>query len=333
MKKLISTISVITILFLGYLILKNPKICAENAVSGLILCGRVIIPSLFPFTFCVLFILKSGVLEFLKIPKTLCIFLLSLIGGYPLGAKMLNNADIDRKTAEIMLYYCVNAGPAFIILAVGDGIFHSQKIGIILFIAHIFPSIFLALFSIKKIAPQKINKSQRTMNIIDNFVSSASDSAATLINISGFVILFSVFSAYITTFSQNMPFLKYLGMILEVTNGINQTNNIYTISLLLGFGGICIWCQVFSLSKNIKISYLKFALCRIFQAVTSCALTFILIKVFKISLPSLSNNSALSFSAFQSTAAVGISLVIMGIIFIISITGKNFAGNILEDIV
>lgn len=333
MKKIISLIGVFGIACFGFMILKNPEICAKSAVSGLVLCGRVIIPSLFPFTFCVLFILKSGILQKLKIPETYGVFLLSLIGGYPLGAKMISESHIERKNASQMLNFCVNAGPAFIILAVGNGVFSSQKIGVLLFVSHIIPSVILAIIFKKSLIPQETKAPVKAINFIDNFVLSTYETSNTLINISSFVILFSVFVSFINHFSQNLPFFKPLGMILEVTNGINQTRNIYIISLLLGLGGICIWCQVFSLSKGIKINYIKFVLCRIFHSITSCGLTYALIKLFKISLPSLSNGNNFSFSVFQSTAAVGISLILMGIVFIISLTGKNFTGNILEDIV
>ena len=45
--------------FIVILILK-PELCTKGAAEGLLLAGRVIIPSLFPFTACVLFIMKSG---------------------------------------------------------------------------------------------------------------------------------------------------------------------------------------------------------------------------------------------------------------------------------
>ncbi len=332
MKKTISLLVNFLVLSLAVLILKNPEICAKSAVSGLLLCGNVVIPSLFPFTFCVLFILKSGVTQKLKIPKTVSVFLLSLIGGYPLGAKMLSSSDIDSKTASRMLCFCVNAGPAFIILAVGNGIFASRKIGIILFVAHILPSLILAFLSRKAFKFTQNRKCENT-HLIDNFVLSATESAATLINISSFVILFSVVSAYLTEFSVSMPFLKTIAMLTEVTNGVFKTTNVYTISALLGFGGISIWCQVFSLAKDIKINYLHFILCRFFHAISSAAFTYSLIKLFKITLPALSNNISFTFSPVASTVTVGISMLIMGIVFIISLVGRNFAGNILEDIV
>ena len=156
MKKALFYISISGILLLVFLIITNPTICTQGAITGLLLCSRIIIPSLFPFTVCVIFILKSGVLNNLNFLNKLtikiwgissqmfAIFLLSLIGGYPLGAKILNESEIDSKTAGKMLYFCVNAGPAFIILAVGLGHFNSKEIGYLLFFSHIFSSIILS---------------------------------------------------------------------------------------------------------------------------------------------------------------------------------------------
>lgn len=341
MKKLFSrSITLAIIIFIG-LILYNPKICLEGAFSGLILCGRVIIPSLYPFTFCVLFILKSGMLESLKFinnftqkifglnAEYFSLFLLSLIGGYPLGAKLLNDAQIDLKNASIMLNYCVNAGPAFIILSVGNGIFSSQRIGFLLFLAHVLPSFFMAFLFRKKIKSAPVDKKKTPINTIDNFIQSASGAATTLINVCSLVILFSVISDYLKLF----PFLKPISFVLEVTNGINQTRNIYLISALLGFAGICIWCQVFSLSKNIKINFPRFLFCRIFHACSSSVLTLLLIKIFNITIPTLSNGKIFVSYPFFQNGSVGISLIITGLVFIISLSGKTFAGNIYEDIV
>ncbi len=332
MKRVISAVGVFCVVGFAFMILKNPEICTKSAISGLVMCGSVIIPSLFPFTFCVLFILKSGLLQKFKIPETYSVFLLSLIGGYPLGSKMLSESQIERKNIAVLLNFCVNAGPAFIILAVGNGVFGSQKVGIVLFISHILPSLIMAFIFRSSLLPTT-EKREKPLGLIDNFITSAAQSASTLINISGFVILFSVLCAYLDSVSEIMPFLKPLSLVLEVTNGISKVRNIYLISALLGFGGICIWCQVFSLSKGVKINYLCFVLCRIFHALSSAGFTYLTLKLFKISIPVLSNGKFFTFSPFVNSQAVGISLFIMGIVFIISIANKNYAGNIIEDIV
>lgn len=340
MKKIIYFLSVTFILMFAVLILKNPNPCIKATSYGINLCARVLIPSLYPFTFCVLFILNTNTLNklnfFDRLLKKLfgmngylfSVFFLSLIGGYPLGAKLINDSQIDEKSAKTMLNYCVNAGPAFIITAVGNGIFNSRKIGLILFVCHILPPFILAFLFRKKLSADKCCHKNYT-NIADNFVISATSSAAALINICTFVLLFSIISAYF----EDVSFLKPITLLLEVTNSISNTNNILLISALLGFGGISIWCQVYSLSKKEKPHFVAFPLCRIFHAFLSAAFTYIAIKAFGVTLPTLSNGKELGFTAFTNSAAVGFSLIILSILFMISLKQKNYAGNILEDIV
>ncbi len=344
MKRCLYFLSVALVAFFAVLILKNPQLCINSAARGLILCARVIIPSLYPFTFCVLFILNSGALnvfKFLdKITKkifgmsfyTFTIFLLSLIGGYPLGAKLITDSKTDKSTAQIMQNFCVNAGPAFIITAVGNGVFGSQKIGVLLFFTHLIPPVLLAFFFRKRLSFAKITHI-KPIGFIDNFIISATGSAAALTNICGFVLLFSIICAYVNTYSNSLPILKPFAMLLEVTNGVNMTRNILLTSFLLGFGGICIWCQVFSINKKAHPRILQFALCRIFHGLSSALLTYFGIKLFKITVPAVSNGKVFTFSPFADSMAVGISLLVMGIVFMISLKNKNFAGNILEDIV
>ncbi len=340
MKKILYFLGVSAILIFAVLILKDPNPCIKATAYGINLCAKVLIPSLYPFTFCVLFILNTNTLNKLnfldRIFKKLfgmdgylfSIFLLSLIGGYPLGAKLINDSQIDKKTAKTMLNYCVNAGPAFIITAVGNGIFNSRKIGLILFVSHILPPFILAFLFRKKLSVNKYYH-KSSISIADNFVLSATSSASALINICTFVLLFSIITAY----SESFTFLKPITLLLEVTNSISHTNNILLISTLLGFGGISIWCQVYSLSQKAKPDFLTFPLCRIFHAFLSTAFTYIAIKVLHVTLPTLSNGKVFSFTAFTNTAPVGFSLIILSILFMISLKQKNYAGNMLEDIV
>ncbi len=345
MKKLICYSLYLGVLCFGFLILNEPKICVDGAINGLLICGRVIIPSLYPFTFCVLFILTSDVLNNLRFlnlffkkifglnAPMFAVFLLSLVGGYPLGAKMLDSSTTNPKNASIMLNYCVNAGPAFIILAVGEGIFHSQKIGILLFLCHILPSVLFALLLRKKMNTNTNKKELKKVNSIDNFVLSASNSAATLFNICAFVLLFSVITSYFNYFEKFLPFLRFISPFLEVTNGISSTKNIFFISFLLGFGGLSIWCQVFSLCKRFKVNILQFGFFRFLHGGFSAVLTFFGIKIFKISIPTLSNGKPFTFSPFFDSFAISISLISMVLVLLISLSTKKYAGNIIEDLV
>lgn len=349
MKRTVFFIGVFAALTIIFLMITNPSVCKDGAIHGLLLSSNVIIPSIFPFSVFVLLVLKSNFLNKITFLNNISqklfglnsdafsIFILSLIGGYPIGAKVLNQAvelkKIDNSTAKIMLNYSVNAGPAFIILAVGSGILNSKKIGYILFISHILASVLLCVISKKDIKLQQNSKQKINFNIIENFVLSVSESASATLSICSFVVIFSVILNYINYYSDKFLIFKRISYLLEVTNAVTQNKNVVFVSFLLGFAGICVWFQVFSQVKKFKINYLKFIVFRFLQGLFSSGFTLLLIKIFKISAPTLSNGINAKYHFTDSSLTVAISLIIMGIIFIISLYCKNYTGNLLEDLV
>lgn len=339
------------IILFTLLIIINPAICKAGAISGILMCGRIIIPSLFPFTMCVLFIIKSGVLQKLEplTPTTKAFFgitadefsllILSMIGGYPVGARLIkesaDNGVITETQSRIMLNYCINAGPAFIIGAVGTGILGSKEIGYLLLASHIIASLFLCFICRFFRTEEKLSVKAPPIHIsiADNFVVSASEAASSVLGICAFVILFSAINAYIKAFSIKLPFLKFLLLLTEVTNAVTYTDNIILISFLLGFGGFCVWCQVISAAKDIKINYSLFLLFRLIHGILSAAFTSLGLRVFGITLPTFSSGGEFSFSALYSTPTLTVSMLAMSIIFAISLTTKKYSAKILEDIV
>ena len=130
-------------------ILIAPQAASQGVRDGLTLCGQVVIPSLFPFLALSSFLVQSGLAQragHLLEPITKLLFrlpgaagsaiLMSLIGGYPVGARMtvqlLDAALITQKQAQRMLFFCVNSGPAFLISAVGSAMLRSRQAGLIL---------------------------------------------------------------------------------------------------------------------------------------------------------------------------------------------------------
>lgn len=344
MKKAINISAVLIIILFAFIIIIKPEICLKSALSGVLLCGNVIIPSIYPFGFCVLFLNNSGILNYMnktdKITKKLfglnyyefSIFLISLIGGYPMGAKIL--ASEKEEKSNLMIYYCINAGPGFIILAVGKGVFKSITLGWILFFSHIFSSLIIMLILSNKAKKQVIVTKRKTpLSTIDNFVTSASDAADTVIRICGMVILFSCVGGYIKYFSFYYKPLKILSLLCEVTNAVCDCKNVITASFLLGFAGLSIWAQVFTLLKSTKLNYLLFALFRILHGAFSAFITYLLIKTLNISVATLSNGTSFQIKSFINGPAVAFSLIIMGIVLIISLYTKKYAGNLKEDIV
>jgi len=348
--RFLSGLSAIFTLLFMVLVIFDAKIGRNGAFSGFLLCGRVIIPSLFPFTVLVIFLIKNGILERLKIIenittsifclnyKEFSVLLLSFFGGFPISAKLLNDMvkrkEINPERAGVILCFTVNAGPAFIISAVGIGVFENQEIGLILFIAQILASLFLcffARFDLKKNLSPKVYKTNYT-NITDSFIEATSEASQTIIKISAFVIFFSFINSYILYFAKILPYLKIVSLFLEVTNSVNLTKNIYIITFLLGFAGFCVWFQIFSIADLLKIKFFKFIIFRVLQGALSVLFTKCMLMVFKINVSVFSNISNISAEILYSTPELSISLLFTVMVFVISVFTKKYTGKFSDDV-
>ena len=135
----------------------------SGAYDGLIICGQIIIPSLFPFMVLSSFITRSGLSSMLGkifspfarlfyLPKDAGLPLfLSFIAGYPVGAstasRLHEDGTLSSDEALRMTCFAVCGGPAFIVKAVGQGMLGSVRAGILLLSAHISAAVLLGIFS------------------------------------------------------------------------------------------------------------------------------------------------------------------------------------------
>lgn len=328
-----------------------PSVAKQGAIQGLKLSANVLVPSLFPFTVCVLMIIKYGFSAKNNILNNVLykffgqnfdmffVFIMSMLGGYPIGAKLINalydDKIIDKKTANIMLMYCVNAGPAFIITVVG-GALNSKKMGIILLVSHICTSVIFAL-----VFGNKLKKHNRwykfkkisTKPISCIFVESVNDASESIINICAFVTVFSVINSYFDCFFANTSIIKYLSYLTEITYAVSKEKNVFFISFLLGFSGLSIWCQLFALTKSFKVNFFNFALGRVFHGTISFFLTKLLLKMFKIEIDVFSNKINYEINLLHSNIYLFFSMLIMLIVLLIYIYSKNNSGKLLKDVV
>ena len=250
------------IILTAVILLVFPKVISKGVVNGLLMCGNILIPAVFPFCVLAVFIFRCGILNNIKgkYGKLFAIFLISLVGGYPVGSKIISDeytsGFIKQKTAKTMLCFCINAGPAFIYTFAGIGVLQNKSAGVILLVSHIISSLEILIFLLlrKKIKPS-VNASKLLLNegLETVFVQSVSAASNSIISICSFTVIFSGFIELIKYLNINGTLIS----ILEVTNGIVNTNNIYLISFLLGFGGFCVILQIYSYSnKFCNIFYL-----------------------------------------------------------------------------
>lgn len=309
----------------------------SGALNGVNMCYNIIIPSLFPFMVASLLIYK--IINQINVSKKsgffacfgnykILIFLISLIGGYPVGAKLIDeaykNGVIKKLSGEKMLGFCVNSGPSFVVIAVGSGILKNEKLGLILLASNIIASIIIALLLFKTI--ENPDKSKQANNFIfsDEFVISTYDASKSIFNICSFIVVFSsIIGTLNAIFNENVLIVKIITLTLEITNGILIAgNNIIVISFLLGFSGFCVHFQVLSVCKNLKPNYLRFLSFRILHGLLSAIITFALIKIFKFPIQTIAVGGEYLTEISRHSVIFSIALILCSIIFISS-TRKN----------
>lgn len=330
------------------------KAVSDGVISSIKVCVNVIIPSLFPFMTASGIIISSGLYCKLSLPFSLIsrrifhlradlfsIFLISSVGGYPVGAKLLMNlyesGNIDKNTAEKMLGFCYMGGPAFFIGAAGMKIYNSTAVGIIIF-ASIFFSNLTAMFlcGLRLPAPPQ-NKLERKLDFtLDGFLSSINSGGIGIAKICAAIVFFASMlavleaSGIIDLISRIMSSIThisaencriFLRSMLEISNVSALPSDISflpAVTSLLSFGGLCVIFQVEGIIGG-RLSTHNFLISRIVTMILSYFCCKILILVFNIS--NYTQVSVINGDAVQQNSPIpSLFLLIMTILLL----SKNF---------
>lgn len=337
----------VTVVFLSIIGTVTVILCSDTLKQGvktaLSLCSGSVIPSLFLFTALALFIAKSYVSETLgKVfsilfrpilglsAKESTAFLLSCLAGYPVGAKLLDSlyrdGKITRPKALKMLTFSVNAGPAFIVTAVGGVILKSTSDGLRLTLIHFTATLILGI--LVNILPDFKPKSQPTQhkkpvtknsdepNLIDLFVLSVAEAGQTMLNICTFIVFFGAVGYFLAT--SPIGYAEKLSAVIEVTSGLfNFTRTeLPEISFFLGFGGISVIFQVLSTAKSIRPPIWLIVLSRFAHGIISAFLTVLAENLWPRSLSTGFYNVQPQGPIFYQTPLAGLSLIFLFVVLV-----------------
>ena len=234
--------------------------------------------------------------------------------GAKLATNFRENNICSKEECERLLSFTNNSGPLFIIGTVGILMYGSTAIGVLLFITHILACITVGfIFKFWKYSDSSIFhnshhiiKSKQTPVTFSNLGSilseSITNSISTILLIGGFVVIFSSIisilksSGLLSVFSISIsPILAFFNIdssfatplisgFLEITNGINSisnisnkkisTNLIFT-AFLLGFGGISVLLQVFSITSKSDLSIKPYVYGKLLHGVLAAFYTYI----------------------------------------------------------
>ena len=313
-----------------------PAQASQGAQKGVGYSLNILIPSLYPFMVLSVFVVKSGLARkigralnrptqaLLRLPgEAAASVLMSAIGGYPAGARSIaalrEEGLIDRDQAEQMVCFCVNAGPSFVITAVGVGFLKSAQAGTILFVSQMISFLLMGL-----LCGAAMGKRSRTLRKQESgppidaaraLIASASDAAYSTLMMCCFVILFASFMGLLRTAVKTRVPAAILSAALEVTGGCSDLASLrvplWAVALAIGWGGLCVHFQVLACLGDIPISRLRFAACRLLQGMLSAAVCFGLTQLFPECAPVFSNISGPVSAKFSGTVPSAAALALM----------------------
>lgn len=266
----------------AWLLLADAPIICTGIREGMSLCVEVVIPSLFPFMVFTAFLTLSGLADLISrflAPVTRNLFrlpqrsgaavLMSMIGGFPVGGRMaahlVRDNVISQRDGQRMLCFCINAGPSFILTAVGARMFGNRLIGGIMLCSHILAACTAGILSSLgcPVPPKELmSPKKQYLPFTQALIQAVIDSANGMLILCSFIILFSGFTAWLepvaVRFGENAKLV--LG-VLEVTKGCQQAAAFpgllgeLTAVFLLSFSGLSVVAQVLAgfAAENIPV--------------------------------------------------------------------------------
>lgn len=293
-KNLIYLLIDITLIFILVFIFIYSNDIKESVLIAINIWNNSLIPSIFPFLLLSNLLVKYGFIEIISkifgrateiiynLPKSASYAIItSMFTGFPTGSKyikdLLQNREIDNEDANVLITFTSFSNPLFVISAVGEGMLHNKKIGIKIFMVHLFTGLFVGLLFKKKKERKNIQVNKKVINnksFIENLINSINETFKILANILGLLIFFFIIVTIINKILPNNLITLLLKGLIEITTGINYIAKskiqikmkAALIGLLLSFNGLSIHFQTKSIIENTDIKYENYLISRTIHA-------------------------------------------------------------------
>lgn len=238
--------AMVLFLLMGLLIFDSPT-AAQAALEGLLLCGRQLIPALFPF-FVVSSLLPgqpgAGLLALpltpftrmvgIKNPQAPLLLLLSWCGGYAVCARVIGEGleagQLSQREARLLLVLGCTSSPGFVIGAVGTAMLGSPLLGVCFYFACLVGNLLCGIASRPFLVSEKeifpVHHSPKAMGLTQ----AIQTAVRSCLTVSGCVVFFRVVTALFTDLlGLSQPQTALLGGLLEISGGC---------AALAGAGGV-----------------------------------------------------------------------------------------------
>ncbi|MCI1955163.1 MAG: sporulation protein [Oscillospiraceae bacterium] len=313
-----------------------PAQAAQGAKNGVGYSLNILVPSLYPFMALSVFVVKSGLAErigsalekptraLFRLPGAAAAsVLMSAVGGFPSGARsaaaLYEAGIVTRAQAERMMCFCVNAGPSFVITAVGVGFLRNAQAGAVLFASQtasfLAMGILSGIFSGKGAEAPARRRKKPPAGTAQALIESAADAAYSTLMMCCLVILFAAMMNLLRMAAAAPGLSVFLSALLEVTGGCADLARygapLWAIAFAIGWSGVCVHMQVLSCLGGIPIRKARFALCRAAQGAVSAAVCFGLTALFPQSAETFGNFSGPVTGAFSNSVPSAAALAVL----------------------
>lgn len=263
---------------------------AEASRAAVMRCINVIIPSLFAFMAVAEIICRCSIHRVLSksfdklahllfgMPKGMFpVFVLSNIAGYPVGLNMLaasvKNGYTDRRSAELMAVYCYAGGPSYAVAVVGEAVYGSKAIGLIIFFSSLLTNLVLATI-INRVGRIRTEVTGGACPLSGEiFVGSVTSAGENLLKMCGIIVFFSGLTAalrvdkLIESIAERGFITHSTAVLLLSSLEISNITDLHPTAfgavpfaaVVLGFGGLCVQLQLLTVLKgafSLKFFYL-----------------------------------------------------------------------------
>ena len=272
MKKL----PVIAVLGVGVLLLLRPETASGAVREALALCARTIVPSLFPFFVVTSLLLELGLADGLRRVcgpfmgplfhmRGVCALplLMGLVGGYPSGARtaaeLYRRGEVTREEAELLLGFCDNCGPAFLLSFAGAQVLGSARAGAWLYLIHVLSALVTGLVLCRVVpgrGPGLLtgNLPARPVSFPRALTGAVAGALTSVLNICAFVTAFGVLSALLPA-AVPPAALGVLEMVGGVEGLAPGQAGFVLAAAITGWGGLSVHCQALSVTASQGLSF------------------------------------------------------------------------------
>lgn len=274
-----------TILFCVFMFLCAvvfPAEAAESIMSSLSLAVRRVVPSLFVFSALAALFARIGLFTragrlgrlFGLSPACTAVALCGLLCGFPTSAvcahALWESGEADAGEMRAVLPFCSNAGMAFVVGAVGNGMLGSRRAGYMLFLMQTVLSIvFILLFCRSKSAAAVLPARAKKESLSHALVASVSVAGGAMLAVCAFIAFFGAAADMICLVFPSVPPLlrAVICSFFEISRGCAEFSGAAELSPLpryvgvafaLGFSGVSVACQISERAGEISISVLPY---------------------------------------------------------------------------